>query len=220
MAKQVIENLESAATVRGKINSNFDDLYANKAPNSHSSANATYGIGTNSLFGHVKVTNGNGLSISDGTISMAVGSTSAAGALQLNNTLTSTSTAQALTAAQGKALNDSISSLSSSKAPNSHASTATTYGVATTSAYGHVKVTTGNGLALSSGTLSMAAASTSAVGAVQLNNTLTSTSTAQALTAAQGKALNDVLATKARAYYGSSAPSSSTGQNGDIYFLV
>lgn len=220
MAKQVIENLESAATVRGKINSNFDDLYTNKAPNSHSSANATYGVGTNSLFGHVKVTNGNGLSISDGTISMAVGSTSSAGALQLNNTLTSTSTAQALTAAQGKALNDSISSLSSSKAPNSHASTATTYGVATTSAYGHVKVTTGNGLALSSGTLSMGAASTSAVGAVQLNNTLTSTSTAQALTAAQGKALNDVLVTKARAYYGSSAPSSSTGQNGDIYFLV
>ena len=220
MAKQVIENLESAATVRGKINSNFDDLYTNKAPNGHSSANATYGVGTNSLFGHVKVTNGNGLSISDGTISMAVGSTSSAGALQLNNTLTSTSTAQALTAAQGKALNDSISSLSSSKAPNNHASTATTYGVATTSAYGHIKVTTGNGLALSSGTLSMAAASTSAVGAVQLNNTLTSTSTGQALTAAQGKALNDVLVTKARAYYGSSAPSSSTGQNGDIYFLV
>ena len=35
------------------------------------------------------------------------------------------------------------------------------------------------------------AATTSAQGAVQLNNTLTSTSTTQALTAAQGKALND-----------------------------
>ncbi|MBR2652716.1 MAG: tail fiber protein [Bacilli bacterium] len=63
----------------------------------------------------------------------------------------------------------------------------------------------------------MTAASTSAAGAVQLNNTLTSTSTTQALTAAQGKELYD---NKARAYYGSSAPSSSTGKNGDIYFLI
>lgn len=220
MARQVIENLESAANVRAKINSNFEDLYTNKTPIAHASSSSIYGVGTNTVFGHVKVTAGNGLSISNGTIAMAAGSTSAAGAVQLNDTLSSTSTAQALTAAQGKALNDSITSINNAKAPNNHASTSTTYGVATTSAYGHVKVTTGNGLALSSGTLSMAAASTSAVGAVQLNNTLTSTSTGQALTAAQGKALNDVLVTKARAYYGSSAPSSSTGQNGDIYFLI
>ena len=212
MARQVIENLESAANVRAKINSNFEDLYTNKTPIAHASSSSIYGVGTNAVFGHVKVTAGNGLSISNGTIAMAAGSTSAAGAVQLNDTLSSTSTAQAL--------NDSITSINNAKAPNNHASTSTTYGVATTSAYGHVKVTTGNGLALSSGTLSMAAASTSAVGAVQLNNTLTSTSTGQALTAAQGKALNDVLVTKARAYYGSSAPSSSTGQNGDIYFLI
>ena len=217
MAKQTIENLESAAAVRGKINSNFTDLYDNKAPNSHSSSNTTYGIASTTLYGHIKVTVGNGLDISNGVISMAAASTSAVGAVQLNNTLTSTSTAQALTAAQGKALKDSLDTLSSGKAPSSHASSETTYGVATTSLYGHIKVTTGNGLNLSSGVLSMSAASTSAVGAVQLNNTLTSTSTTQALTAAQGKALYD---TKAQAYYGSSAPSSSTGKNGDIYFLT
>ena len=217
MAKQTIENLESAAAVRGKINGNFTDLYDNKAPNSHSSSNTTYGIASTTLYGHIKVTAGNGLDIANGVISMAAASTSAVGAVQLNNTLTSTSTAQALTAAQGKALKDSLDTLSSGKAPSSHASSETTYGVATTSLYGHIKVATGNGLNLSSGVLSMSAASTNAVGAVQLNNTLTSTSTTQALTAAQGKALYDA---KAQAYYGSSAPSSSTGKNGDIYFLT
>lgn len=51
-----------------------------------------------------------------------------------------------------------------------------------------------DGSKISSGTVPVArlpAASTSAAGTVQLNNTLTSTSTTQALTAAQGKALND-----------------------------
>jgi len=217
MAQQTINNLESAATVRSKLNSNFTDLYNNKCATSHASVNTTYGVATGSVYGHVKVTAANGLTLNSGTISMNAASTSQIGTVQLNDTLTSTSTTQALTAKQGKLLNDSISSLSSGKAPTNHASSATTYGVATTSAYGHIKVTTGNGLALSSGTLSMTAASTSTAGAVQLNNTLTSTSTTQALTAAQGKELYD---NKAQAYYGSSAPSSGTGKNGDIYFLI
>ncbi|MDY6531258.1 gp53-like domain-containing protein, partial [Acinetobacter faecalis] len=51
-----------------------------------------------------------------------------------------------------------------------------------------------DGSKISTGTIPAAripAASTSAAGAVKLNNTLTSTSTTEALTAAQGKALND-----------------------------
>ena len=69
------------------------------------------------------------------------------------NNLTTTVTGYALDATQGKALNDSISG----KAPTRHASTATTYGVGTTSNYGHVKtiqnLTTndGDGLALGAG---------------------------------------------------------------------
>ena len=58
------------------------------------------------------------------------------------------------------------SRLSNSRTPTAHASTATTYGVGSTSQYGHVKVTTGNGLTISSGTISMGAASASAAGAV------------------------------------------------------
>jgi len=52
------------------------------------------------------------------------------------------------------------------KAPTSHASSDTTYGVGTTSNYGHVKVTAGNGLSISSGAIAMAAASASAAGAI------------------------------------------------------
>lgn len=44
---------------------------------------------------------------------------------------------------------------------------------------------------------SVPTASTSVAGLVRLNNTLTSTSTSQALTAAQGKALNDAITNKA-----------------------
>lgn len=217
MAKQTIENLESAATVRGKINSNFEDLYTNKAPTSHASVNTTYGVATGTVYGHVKITASNGLTLNNGVVGMNAASTTQPGTVQLEDTLTSTSTTKALTAAKGKALKDSIDALDTGKAPTSHASTSTTYGVATGSSYGHVKVTTGNGLNLSNGTLSMSTATTSTAGAVQLENTLTSTSTSKALTAAQGKYLYD---NKAQAFYGTTAPSSSLGKDGDIYFLI
>ena len=52
------------------------------------------------------------------TLSVQDGTTSQKGAVQLNNTLTSTSTSQALTAAQGKVLKDSADSLSSTVSSN------------------------------------------------------------------------------------------------------
>ena len=57
-----------------------------------------------------------------------------------------------------------------------------------------IETTAIDGSKISSGTVPVAqlpAASTSAAGVVKLNNTLTSTSTSEALTAAQGKVLND-----------------------------
>lgn len=45
-------------------------LASGKAPTSHASSNNTYGVGTTQQFGHVKVTEGCGLSICDGTISL------------------------------------------------------------------------------------------------------------------------------------------------------
>ena len=76
-------------------------------------------------------------------------------------------------------------------APISHATNATTYGAATAANWGHVRV--GTNIGVSSGTISVANATTDAKGVVQLNNTLTSTDANLALTAAQGKVLKDAL---------------------------
>lgn len=149
------------------------------------------------------------------------------------NTLTSTSTTQALSAAQGKALNDkAVKYGTCSTAASTAAKTATISGFSLVSgALVVVRFTSGNtassptlnisgtgakriyrdgsssdSLDLASGeavllvydgsyyrVVDIPDASTTRAGKVQLNNTLTSTSTTQALTAAQGKALNDKI---------------------------
>ena len=55
MAKQIINNLESAATVRTKINSNFTELYDQKASKNHASVDSSYGVASSELFGHIKI---------------------------------------------------------------------------------------------------------------------------------------------------------------------
>lgn len=108
MAQQQLNNLESAEVFRGKLNSNYDDLYSNKSPVNHASAESTYGAASNTLYGHVKVTPGNGLAIANGVVSMNAGSTSAPGAIQLINSYGSTSTSMAPTANALKEVADGI----------------------------------------------------------------------------------------------------------------
>ena len=86
--------------------------------------------------------------------------------------LTTNDSAKALSAAQGKSLQDN--KLESNKVGVAD-------GVASLDANSRVPVS------------QLPNASTTDIGAVQLNNTLTSVSTSQALTAAQGKALNDKM---------------------------
>lgn len=86
--------------------------------------------------------------------------------------LTTNDSAKALSAAQGKVLQDNKLEENKVGAAN---------GVASLDANTKVPV------------VQLPNASTTAIGAVQLNNTLTSVSTSQALTAAQGKALNDKM---------------------------
>ena len=59
-----------------------------------------------------------------------------------------------------------VLALAQGKAPTSHASSDTTYGVGTTQRYGHVKVTEGCGLAISCGTISLNAPGYNCVGTV------------------------------------------------------
>lgn len=122
-----------------------------------------------------------------------VGTSSNYGHTKIINNLTTSSYSdgQALSAYQGYQLNQG-------KAPNNHASSATTYGVGTGSNYGHCKV---------------------------INNlTTASASDGLALNAYQGKVLNDKITTvnnslkplaKVNYSYGTAAPSG--GSNGDIY---
>ena len=111
-------------------------LAQGKAPTSHASSATTYGVGTTQQFGHVKLCD------SASTV------TSAAGV--------------AATPAAVKSVADSLASYQSvnntavaGKAPISHSSSATTYGVGTTQQFGHVKVTEGCGLSISGGTISL-----------------------------------------------------------------
>ena len=67
-------------------------------------------IATNTTLGHVKV--GTNIDITSGAISVANASIGAKGVVQLNDTLTSTSTTLALTARQGKELKDLIDNIS------------------------------------------------------------------------------------------------------------
>lgn len=99
-----------------------------------------------------------------------------------------------------------------------HASSGTDYGVASASNYGHVKI--GTNISVSSGTISIANASTSAKGVVELENNLTSNDSAKALTAAQGKILKDAMDGKelGRSFTNISTMVSAINNTGSDYF--
>lgn len=217
MAKQIINNLESAATVRSKINGNFTELYDQKADKNHAYTDSSYGAASNELFGHVKIKIANGLNVSDGIVSLALATTTSAGAVQLADSLTSNDSTKALSAAQGKILNDNLTSLDDNTPPKNHAVNTDDYGLATNSLYGHLRVTSGNGLILNNGTLLLNTATTSTAGAVQLEDSLESQSSTKALTANMGYYLNKH---KAEAFNGTTPPSNNLGSDGDIYFLL
>ena len=97
MARQVLNNNDTADVYRGKENSNFDELYTQKAQKNHASPTQDYGVATGNNYGHVKVTTGNGLNLTDGNLSMSAGNTTQAGAVMLQNDLNSGSPTKAVT---------------------------------------------------------------------------------------------------------------------------
>lgn len=125
-AKQIVEAvnevLASLNTYKTATNDSITGLTNSKAPTSHASSATTYGTGSSTNYGHVK--------LSDSTSSTS-----------------GVSGGIAATPAAVKAVNDSLSSNVSSlqssidgKAPTSHASSDTTYGTGSSTKYGHVKL--------------------------------------------------------------------------------
>ena len=212
--------LSKAISSIGTNKSSTDSAIATKANNTvtltagngltgggNLTANRTFALGMPSI---ITASTTNSVTADSHTHAIDKASTSVAGIVQLNNTLTSTATNQALTAAQGKALNDKITANASdtttnlaTKANNTVTLTAgngltgggnltanRTFALGTPSI---ITASTTNSVTADSHTHAIDKASTSVAGIVQLNNTLTSTATNQALTAAQGKVLNDKI---------------------------
>jgi len=150
--------------------------------------------------GAISVTNGNGV---DGNpvVKVATASLTQAGVVQLSNDLVSESTTMALTAAQGKVLKDAIDqevsdrgdAITELKKSLEEQISNVEAGVSNIAINGEGAVSVEKTEGTSTYTVKVADASTDAAGVVKLNNTLTSESTSEALTAAQGKALKDAV---------------------------
>ena len=66
MAQQTLNNGISASVFRQILNENFSDLYNNTPTKNHASATTDFGVATTNVFGHIKVTTGNGLNLNNG----------------------------------------------------------------------------------------------------------------------------------------------------------
>lgn len=109
-------NCDNTADLDKPISTATQTALNGKAPTDHAATATTYGGGTASNYGHVKVSDS--YTSSDGAAADSV-------------------------AASSKALSDAYSTLNSGKAPEDHASTANTYGVGTGTKYGHLKIADG-----------------------------------------------------------------------------
>ena len=109
-----VSGLDTRLTTAETDIDNLEAALPGKAPTNHASTETTYGVASDTEYGHVKTSTG--ITNSSGTISVAYGTTAG-------------------TACQG---NDSR--LSDSRTPTAHADSTTTYGAGTASNYGHVKL--------------------------------------------------------------------------------
>lgn len=108
-----VSGLDTRLTTAETDIDNLETAVAGKAPTSHASTETTYGVASTTDYGHVKTSTG--ITNSSGTISVAYGTTA------------------------GTACEGNDSRLSDARTPTAHASSATTYGVGTTTNYGHNK---------------------------------------------------------------------------------
>ena len=105
MAQRILNNNDYANDFRTKINDNFTELFGNNVPKNHAVNADTYGLGTTSLYGHVRVQASNGLSINAGTIMLSAASTNGYGSARLASSTSSTSPTDVVTS---KLLSDAL----------------------------------------------------------------------------------------------------------------
>ena len=197
----IIEDIHASGVVVDHtqgVPKTFKDIQTSmggKAPTNHAASDGTYGVASTENFGHVRV--GDGVNVNSGTISVAYGNSAKTACEGNDSRLSDTrNTTNKVTFnnggsgdASGAEFNGSAAKTVSyntiGAAPTSHASSATTYGVATTANYGHVKTSTG--ITNSSGTISVAygtAAGTACQGNdSRLSNSRTPTAHAYSTTA-------------------------------------
>lgn len=110
-------NVDNTSDVNKPISTATQAALNDKAPTSHASSGTTYGIGTQTNFGHVKVvdnlnaTNINGYALSAAQGKVLNDKIDAIPTVTVEDNLTSTSTTNALSANQGKVLDDKITDL-------------------------------------------------------------------------------------------------------------
>lgn len=102
---RILNNNDYASDFRQKINDNFADLFKNNVPTNHASQTDEYGLGTNNVYGHLKVQATNGLGVQTGTITMSQATTTTFGTVKLASNSSSTSATDVVTS---KVLNDAI----------------------------------------------------------------------------------------------------------------
>lgn len=107
MAQQQLNNGISGLAFRDILNANFTDLYNNKADKNHASSTTDFGVASTTVFGHIKVTNGNGLSISNGVLSLDYATTTRPGTVQLVDNANTNDNTKAATASALKSVKDS-----------------------------------------------------------------------------------------------------------------
>ena len=184
--KTAYDLANSANTQAGTNASNIIQLkedikgIATKAPISHASSTTTYGAGTSTNYGHVKLSDSTSstLATSSGT---AATPKAVKTAYDLANTAKGIADGAASKASSNETkigeINTSINNLSSGKAPTNHASSETTYGTGSADNYGHVKLSAS--VTDTSGITSGIAATPSAVkSAYDLANTANTTANA------------------------------------------
>lgn len=80
-AQEAINTINDAFETIAATDHQHSPASMGAAPTAHASTETTYGVGSTTNYGHVKVTNGLGLSINDGTITMGYASATAPGAV-------------------------------------------------------------------------------------------------------------------------------------------